>query len=365
MSKERDYYKVLGVSPDADLKTIKDAYHRLAMRWHPDRNKTPEAEARFKEIARAYAILSKPDKRAQYDAHGFAGVAHFSDEDLFRNADLGSIFGDLGFGTGGSSIFERFFGEGLHSRPRRGQDLRINLELPLNRIAAGGPEQLVYNRPVTCSRCNGYGTASGQAPADCPACNGTGHQIETHEENEPAGHSIKFQRVLECPACHGRGTIAEKRCQDCDGDGRKTREEKLRLNIPAGIEDGMSLRVPGHGLPGGPETAAGDLYVVIHSIPDPRFERRGADLWRLETVPVADAVLGTTLQIPGLTGNLEVKLAAGTQPDEILILRGKGLPRLDRSGHGDINLRIQVQIPRKLSWRERKLYKQLRELGHK
>ena len=367
MPKERDYYEVLGVPRDADHKVIKDAYHRLAMKWHPDRNKSPEAEIRFKEIARAYAILSKPDKRAQYDAHGFAGVAHFSDEDLFRNVDLGSIFGDLGFGfgPGGNSIFDRFFGEGLHEQQQRGQDLRINLELPLQRIAEGGKENIVFNRPITCSSCHGHGTASGQPPANCPACHGTGHQIKTRKEDERGGHTISFQQILNCPVCHGKGTVVEKPCKDCGGGGQTMREEKLRLNIPAGIEDGMSLRVPGHGLPGGPDAEPGDLHVIIYSAPDPRFQRRGADLWCSETIQITDAVLGTKLQVPTLNGDVEMKLPAGTQPNEVLRLRGKGLPRFNRSGNGDINLRVQVHIPAKLSWQERKLYKQLREVKQK
>jgi molecular chaperone DnaJ len=362
--KDRDYYEVLGIPRDADQKAIKDAYHRLAMQWHPDRNKSPEAESRFKEIAKAYAILSKPDKRAQYDAHGFEGVAHFSDEDLFRNVDLGSLFGDLGFGfgPGGSSIFDRFFGEGLHGGPPRGRDLRINLELSLKRIAAGGPEDIVYQRPATCAACNGYGTATGKPPANCSACNGTGHQIKTRSDSTRQGQTISFQQILNCPECHGRGTVSEARCRQCGGDGQATREEKLRLQIPPGIEDGMTLRVPAHGLPGGAGAEPGDLHVVIFAAPDPRFQRRGADLWRSETVQIADAVLGAKLLVPTLDGNLEVKLPAGTQPNEILRLRGKGLPRFGQKGNGDINLRIQIHIPEKLSWEERRLFKQLREL---
>ena len=365
MARERDYYEVLGVPRDADQKTIKDAYHRLAMQWHPDRNKSPEAESRFKEIAKAYAILSKPDKRAQYDAHGFEGVAHFSEEDLFRNVDLGSIFGDLGFGfgPGGSSIFDRFFGAGLRRGPARGQDLRINMELPLQRIAQGGMEDIRYNRPVTCTACNGFGTASGKPPANCRACNGSGHQIKGGRDSSRGGQTISFQQITNCPDCHGRGTVIEARCKECGGDGKIAREEKLRLSIPAGIEDGMTLRVPSHGLPGELHGEAGDLHVVLYTAPDPRFQRRGADLWRSETVQIVDAVLGATLLVPTLDGNVEVKLPAGTQPNEILRLRGKGLPRFGQKGCGDINLRIQIHIPGKLSWRERRLYKELRELG--
>ncbi len=366
MEKERDYYEILGVPRDADLKSIKDAYHRLAMKWHPDRNKAPDAEERFKEIAKAYAVLSNPEKRAQYDAHGFEGIAHFSEEDLFRGVNLGSLFGDLGFGfgAGGDSIFDRFFGSGIQ-RPRRGQSLRIDLELPLTHIAKGGKETVEYSRPVNCASCNGYGTRSGKPPDECKTCNGTGHIVKTRKTEEKKGHSFSFQQVSNCPNCHGRGRIAKERCKNCGGDGQIDKIEKLRIDIPPGIEDGMALRVPGHGLPGGPGRESGDLRVVVHTAPDARYQRRGADLWRAETIQITDAVLGTRLQVPTLDGEVRIKVPPGTQPNEILRLRGKGLPRFDRKGKGDINIRIQLQVPEKITPDEQKLFQQLRDLQQK
>lgn len=363
MAKERDYYEVLGVSRSADAKAIKDAYHRLAMKWHPDRNKSPEAEEHFKEIAKAYAILSKPEKRAQYDAHGFEGVAHFTDDELFRNIDLGSLFGDLGFGfgPGGDSIFDRFFG-GRAREPQRGLDLRINLELPLKRIAEGGKETIHYSRPVACKSCKGHGTASGKAPRRCHTCHGTGHQVLTQKSGGKQGPVISYQRVITCPDCHGRGTVVESPCKKCGGEGRVAKEEKIRIDIPKGIEDGMTLRVPGHGLPGGPGIEPGDLMVVIFTAPDSRFQRRGADLWRAETIQIADAVLGTRVHAPTLDGEVEVKIPPGTQPNEILRLHGKGLPKFGQSERGDINLRIQLHIPNKLTSKEKQLFTQLRDL---
>ena len=366
MARERDYYEVLGISKDADQKSIKDAYHRLAMKWHPDRSKKPDAEERFKEIAKAYAILSKPEKRAQYDAHGFEGVAHFTDEDLFRNIDLGSLFGDMGFGfgPGGDSIFDRFFG-GRARRPARGQDMRLNLELSLKRIAKGGKETIRYNRPISCKKCSGYGTASGKPPQKCKTCNGSGHQVRIQKAEEKKGQTISIQQIITCTECHGRGTSVEDACKKCGGGGQLDKIEKLRLDIPVGIEDGMTLRVPGHGLPGGPGVEPGDLHVLISTAPDARFQRRGADLWRAETLQITDAVLGSTLHVQTLDGDVDVKIPAGTQPNEILRLRGKGLPRFGRSGNGDINLRIQLHIPDHLSEEETKLYTQLRELQGK
>ena len=366
MAKERDYYEVLGVPRDSDSKSIKDAYHRLAMKWHPDRNKAPDAEERFKEIAKAYAVLSNPEKRAQYDAHGFEGIAHFSEEDLFRGVNLGSLFGDLGFGfgAGGDSIFDRFFGGGIDG-PQRGRNLRIDLELPLSRIAKGGKETLEYTHPVNCTSCNGHGTRSGKPPDDCGTCSGTGHIVETRKTAEKKGHTFSFQRVSDCPDCQGRGSTVKEPCKNCGGDGQLEKLEKLRIDIPAGIEDGMTLRVPGHGLPGGPGNKPGDLHVVIHAAPDPRYQRRGADLWRAETIPLTDAVLGTRLQVPTLDGDVQIKVPPGTQPNEILRLRGKGLPRFDRKGKGDINIRIQLQVPEEITADEKQLFEQLRELQQK
>ncbi len=191
---QRDYYDVLGVPRDADQKTIKDAYHRLAMKWHPDRNKSEGAEERFKEIAKAYAVLHDPSKRARYDARGHAGVAHFSHDELFRGVDLGSLFGDLGFGfgPGGDGIFERFFDP--RRRSPRGQDIRMRLELPIERILSGGDETLQLNRPVQCAQCGGHGTRSGKPPAPCAACNGSGQKVETQKTEQQGERTVHIQQ---------------------------------------------------------------------------------------------------------------------------------------------------------------------------
>lgn len=359
---ERDYYQVLGVARDADAKVIKDAYHRLAMKWHPDRNKAPDAEERFKEIAKAYAVLHDPSKRARYDARGFEGVAHFSDDDLFRNVDLGSLFGDLGFGfgPGGDSILDRFFS--ARRGPRRGDNIRVRLEVALERIASGGQEMVHLRRPVACERCHGHGTRDGRPPEACKVCGGSGQKLSAKEETRQVGQRVHIQRITACEACHGEGTLAGDPCHDCGGRGRTDVTERLKVNIPAGFEDGMTLRVPGHGLPGGAGAPPGDLHVIVFAAPDARFQRRGADLWRNETVDVTDAALGTRLVVPTLMGDVEVKVPPGTQPDEVLRLRSKGLPRLDGSGHGDLNLRIQVHVPDKLSDDEAALYEKLRAI---
>lgn len=362
---ERDYYEILGVPRDASRKTIKDAYHRLAMKWHPDRNTAPDAEDRFKEIATAYAVLSDPRKRARYDATGTEGVAHFTSEDLFRNVDLGSIFGDLGFGfgPGGESVFDRFFRQ--PGRSSRGDDLTIRLEVPLERIAAGGKERVHFSRLTTCSACKGHGTRSGKPAPKCKKCGGTGHAVLTHERNEKQGRAFRIQQITTCPACDGRGTSVKRACPQCGGSGQMHKEETLEVNIPAGVEDGMMLRVSGHGQPGPTPGQPGDLLLQIVGAPDPRFRRRGADLWRGITLDVTDAVLGTKVKVPTLPdGEVEVTIPPGTQPDEIFRLRGKGLPRFGEKGTGDLKLRVSIQVPENLSDDERELYERLRNMHH-
>lgn len=362
---QRDYYEVLGVARDADAKAIKDAFRALALKFHPDRNKAPDAEERFKEIAEAYAVLSDPKKRADYDARGFAGVAGFTPEDLFGGIDFGDIFGDAGFGLdfgfGGGGLFDRLFGR-RHAGPARGQDLQVELVLPLETIARGGEKTVRYTRPVSCARCQGNGAEPGSAPRACPACHGSGRKVVTRGEQRGEA-AIRFQQISICPDCDGRGTIIDKPCRDCRGAGRMEKDESLKVSIPPGADEGMALRIPAHGLPSPePKGAPGDLYVIVASAPDARFARSGADLWRTEILAVADAVLGTTLKVPTLDGTVEVTVPAGTQPGEVLRLRGKGLPLFGARGRGDLNLRIEVKIPERLSAEERSLYEKLRAL---
>lgn len=363
----RDYYEVLGVARDADNIAIKDAFRQLALKYHPDRNKSPDAEARFKEIAEAYAILSNKKKRADYDARGFAGVSDFSTEDLFSGIDFGEIFGDMGFGfdLGGHDLFGGLFRRHLHPQgPIKGGDLEVSLRIPLEKVASGGDETVRFNRPVSCSTCHGTGAKPGTEPRKCAACNGTGKQVTTRKESKEQG-SISFQQITICPVCNGQGSFIDDPCETCHGRGELNQEDKLQITIPAGIEEGTALRIPGHGLPSRDPGPPGDLYVIVHSQPDTRFERHGADLWRIETIEIPDAVLGTSIKIPTLQGQIEVKVPAGSQPDQVLRLKGKGLPVFGAPMQGDINIRLQVHIPEKLSDEEKQLYTQLREkAGH-
>lgn len=364
---QRDYYEVLGVPRDADAKAIKNAFRRLALRYHPDRNKSPDAEERFKEIAEAYAVLSDPQKRAEYDARGAAAVAGLTPEDLFGGIDFGDLLGDLGAGfesvwaPGG--LFERLFGR-RRTGPARGQDLEVELELPLEVIARGGEQTVRYRRPVVCPRCGGSGAEPGSTPRTCPGCSGSGRRLIAREEHR-GETDIRLEQVTTCPACGGRGVILDHPCRECAGSGRVEKEESLTVRIPPGAEEGLALRVSSHGLPSpDPRGAPGDLYVIVSSRADPRFERRGADLWRTETIEVADAALGTTLEVPTLDAPVELSVPPGTQPGTVLRLRGKGLPVFGaKQRRGDLHVRIEVHIPERLTAEARALYERLRELS--
>jgi molecular chaperone DnaJ len=363
-NKQRDYYDVLGVAKDADQKAIKDAFRELAMKYHPDRNKAPDAEEKFKEIAEAYGVLSDPEKRSKYDAGGFAGVADFTAEDIFGGIDFGDIFGDMGFGfdIGGGGIFDRLF---RHRRagPRRGQDIEVILDVALELIDSGGDEVVRYTHPVSCTSCSGSGLQPGTKARKCKTCGGSGRKVITSDEQKE-GSSVRFQQITVCPTCHGQGTFIDHPCKKCHGRGQLEKQESLKVHIPAGIEEGTPLRIKGHGMPADEAGAPpGDLYVLVRSIPDSRFERVGADLWRKETIETVDAVLGTRLKVPTLKGNVEVKIPAGTQQDEVLRIRGKGLQKFDDKGYGDLNLQIHVHIPEAISAEERSLYEQLRSLA--
>jgi molecular chaperone DnaJ len=363
-----DYYETLGVPRDADTKAIKSAFRKLAMKYHPDRNKAPDAEEKFKQIAEAYAVLSDPKKRAEYDARGHAGVAGFSQEDLFGGIDFEDLFGghDFGFdfGMGGTgSLFDRFFGPRRHrattaSGPPKGANLEVGLSIPLELVVAGGTETLRFRRQVACAACHGTGADPASPPRPCSECAGSGRKVITSRQG-----GFSFQQVTTCPRCQGRGEVIDRPCTACHGSGHTEREETLKVKIPAGVEEGMVLRISGHGqpspLPGG---QPGDLFVVVRSQADGRFERRGADLWRTETIRPEDAVLGMALKVPTLDGKVTVTVPPGTQPGDILRLQGKGLPEFGHARHGDLYLRVHIAIPHRLSNEERGLYERLREL---
>jgi molecular chaperone DnaJ len=301
-----------------------------------------------------------PKKRAEYDARGQAGVAGLSYEDLFGGIDFEDIFGGLGFdfgGLGGGGLFDRLFRR--RAGPLKGANLEVDLVVPLERVASGGEETVQARRPATCPTCHGSGARPGTTRRNCEDCGGTGQKVKSQRK---AG--ITLQQISTCPSCAGQGVIIDQPCPECAGRGEVFRDETLTVKIPPGVEEGMVLRVPGHGLPS-PETggAVGDLFVVVRSARDQRFERRGADLWRAQTIEVVDAVLGTAVTVPALDGEVTAKVPPGTQPDTVLRLRGKGLPEFGGTRRGNLLLRLQVRIPVSLSAKERKLYDRLQALG--
>lgn len=355
---------MLGVAKDADQKAIKDAFRTLALKYHPDRNKEPGAEERFKEIAEAYAILSDPGKRADYDARGFAGVAGTSREDLFSGINFEDIFGGLNFDFGMGNLFDSFFRRSKErAGPVRGANIEVDLYVTLERVASGGEEVLHLTRPVACPACHGTGGEGGIAPRKCKTCGGTGRMTYSHRE---AKEHLLIQQIVPCSACHGHGSINDHPCPQCHGSGQIEQDETFTVKIPVGIEEGMALRIPGKGMPApSSDGTAGDLFVVVRTREDARFERAGTNLLQTVDLSVADAVLGTTLKVPTLDGSIEVTVPAGTQPDAVLRLKGKGLPAFKSDRVGDLYLRIGLKVPEHLSQEERALYEQLRAISYK
>jgi molecular chaperone DnaJ len=362
VAERRDYYEILGVARDADIQAIKSAFRELALRYHPDRNRAPEAEERFKEIAEAYAVLGDPEKRRQYDAHGFAGVAGMRPEDVFAGIDLEDLFGGLGFDFGGlggggigGSVFDRFFGARRRG-PAKGANVEVDIEIPLEMVVKGGEHRVAVDHPRNCPGCSGSGAKPRTEPRTCEPCHGTGQQTHVRDEG-----NVHVRTLTPCPACRGRGRFIDEPCSACGGSGQVAARETLGVHVPVGVREGMALRVPGKGMPA-PEGdgVPGDLYVVVRTRPDARFARRGPHLWREQELPIADAVLGTRIPVPTLDGQVQVDVPAGTQPDTVLRLRGRGLPDFRSEARGDLNIVVRLRVPADLAPEERALWEQLR-----
>lgn len=359
---QRDYYEVLGVPRDADGKEIKKAFHRLALKYHPDRSEEPDAEERFKEAAEAYAVLSDPQKRAEYDARGRTAVSGLSPEDLWAGMDLGDIFADVGlrgFDTGG--LFERLFGRPARPARPRGADIEVRLAVPLARVLSGGEQTVPVRRLARCGTCGGSGAKPGTEPRTCSMCGGTGKRVAARRDE-----GLLVRHITTCTACGGRGTVIDEPCPACGGRGEVEQHDTVTVEIPPGVEDGDVLRVPGLGMPGpGPGDPPGDVYVVVQTAPDPRFARRGPDLWHRAEIEVPDAVLGTLLTVPTLEDETTLRIPPGTQPNQVFRITGRGLPRPRGGGRGDMLVTVTVRIPDQLDEAERELYERLRDSRRK
>ena len=338
----KDYYAILGVSANADEAELKKAYRLLARTYHPDKNPGDKAaEERFKEINQAYGVLSDPDKRAHYDRFGTA-------------PGTGGV--ETGFTTIFEDLFEGFFGgdRGRRTRARRGEDLRYDLEISLEEASEGLESKLQIPRSETCETCRGSGQEPGTKPETCSTCRGQG-QVRLSQGFLTVAHP--------CPTCRGQGSINRHPCKACRGQGRQAKERLLSVTIPAGVEDGNQLRMTGEGeggLLGGPP---GDLYVVIHVRPHEVFVRQGPHLLCELPLSFAQVALGDTVHVPLLRGTGELTVPPGTQPGQRLVLKGKGMPQLRGRSRGDAVYEVVVEVPTRLSARQRELLEEFGQLA--
>jgi len=350
---------VLGVERNAKKDDIKRAYRKLALQYHPDRNKSADAEEKFKEVSEAYAVLQDDEKREQYDRFGHVGIdQRYSYEDIFRSTDIGSILRDLGFGFGGfTSPFDMFFGRGVpwEVQPGRGADLRYDLTISLNDVLTGGVREIDIPRAELCGDCGGTGAKKGTKPRSCPTCKGKG-QIERVQQSG----FTRIVQVQACSRCKGRGSIIDSPCSACRGVGKTVRTRKIRVNIPAGIESGWRLRLAGEGDLGEKGAPPGDLYVFVNVRPHEIFERDGPDIYCTVQIGFSDAALGTEIEVPTLESSARLHIPDGTQTSTVFRMRGKGLPSLRRHSRGDQLVRVIVRTPRNLSDKQKRL---LREFG--
>ncbi len=351
----RDYYEILGLSREADEKAIKSAFRRLARELHPDVSEAPDAEERFREAAEAYEVLSKRETRELYDRFGHEGLRtggfRPTDFDFANLADLFSVF----FG-------DELFG-GLGARPgrraARGADILAEVEIELPEAAEGATRTVPFPVSLACPRCNGSGAAPGTAPTTCPRCEGTGRL-----QSVSTSAFGQFVRTQACPDCGGAGEIVETPCEDCAGSGRVTEQRQLEVQIPPGIHDGQRIRLSGEGHAGVLGGRAGDVYVLVRVRPDPRFVREGNDIIATVDLTMTQAALGATVTVPTLNGDVELDFKAGTQPGEIRVLRGKGMPVLQGFGRGDHRLLVNVAVPGNLSEEQRSLLEQFERTEH-
>ncbi|MFZ4405237.1 MAG: molecular chaperone DnaJ [Pseudobdellovibrionaceae bacterium] len=346
----RDYYEILGVGKSADQDTIKKAYRKLAMQFHPDKNPdNPEAEEKFKEAASAYEVLSDPQKREKYDRFGHSAFqggrgGGFQDaEDIFSH--FGDIFGDL-FGGGG----QRQRGGRGQNQARRGADLRYLTEISLKDVISGLEQDVEFDTEENCDECKGSGAAKGSSAVTCKTCNGAGQVVRSQGF---------FTMASTCPTCAGKGTTIKDPCKPCKGQGRTKKHRKIRVNIPPGVDSGTRLRVNGEGEGGYMGGPAGDLYVEIRVKEQKRFERQENDLYSEIDVPYVQLLLGAELEVPTVTGQAQLVIPKNSSGGDMVKVSGEGLPSLRSGRRGDLYYRINVELPKKLDKEEERLLRDI------
>jgi len=349
-----EYYDLLGIAKDASEADIKKAYRKQAMELHPDRNPSPDAEERFKELTEAYEVLKDPDKRARYDRYGKAGLggnAGGPGYGGFHHVDLSEALNIFMRDFGG---FEGLFGQGGRAEPRRGQDIRVSVKISLTEVATGARRTIKLKTLDRCETCDGSGARKGTRPAKCGTCGGSG-------EVRRAARSMfgQFVSVSPCPTCAGEGLVIATPCDECRGEGRVRADKTVQVEIPAGVSENNYLTLRNQGAVGPRNTPPGDLLVMIEIKDDERFERDGDNLVSDLPVSFSKAALGVAVKVPTPYGDEAVTIPAGTQGGTILKLKGKGLPRLGQAGRGDLLLRVHVWTPEELSDEQRRLFREL------
>lgn len=361
MAEKRDYYEVLGVSRNASQDEIKKAYRQMAIKYHPDKNPgNKEAEEKFKEAAEAYSVLSDPDKKAKYDQFGHAGLGGQPGPDFSGGfGDLNDILNNLfGGGFGGFSGFGGFGGGRsgqAQQRVYKGRDIRVRVKLTLDEIAKGVEKEISLEKNVPCPDCGGKGARNSSDIKTCPACNGTG-QIR-RVTNGIFGQTVSYST---CQQCGGEGKIISNPCHTCGGTGLVRKKCTVKVNIPAGVENGMQLTMRGEGHCAKNNGVNGDLLILIEEVEHPELKRDGNNLYYTKVISVMDAILGADVEIPCLDGSYRIKVEPGTQSGTVVRLRGKGLPSVNSYGTGDLYVKLMVLIPKKLTKNERDLFESIR-----
>ncbi len=361
---KRDYYEILGVERNASKDDLKKAYRKLAMQYHPDRNpNNKEAEEKFKEAAEAYEVLSDDEKKARYDRFGHEGMRSggYSSPGFNDINDIFSHFSDI---FSGGSIFDDFFGGNTRGRGQRrrsagvpGSDLRVTLKLTLEEVAKGAIKKIKIKKHVKCEQCNGSGAESGTSTKTCPVCQGSG-------EVKTVSRSVfgQFVNITTCSNCNGEGSVVDKPCRKCAGDGRINEEVTVKINVPAGVHEGSYMTMRGEGNTGKRGGPSGDIIVIFQEISHEFFKREEDDIIYDLFISYPEAVLGADVDVPTLNGKARLKIDAGTPSGKLLRMRDKGIKHLNSSGYGDQIVRVNIDIPRKVNSKEKEMLKELSEM---